>query len=94
MWKEKGRAVIYEMAGIYLLVKAVNLFQNRAQSSGGEYGLILVFIALFIIAGIALIGAGMYIVKKHSGTGKASAIEEDTEKEKGNRNKRCEEKKE
>lgn len=68
MWKEKGRAAIYEMAGIYLLVKAYDLFLNRAESHGNEYLAVFIFIFIFTVVGIGLIVFGTYIMIKKKKT--------------------------
>lgn len=64
MWKERARAAVYEMAGIYLLVKAVNLFMNRMESTGIEYYLVWIFVVIFIIIGIVMIALGMLIMRR------------------------------
>ena len=47
--KSKGRSAIYGMAGFYLLYTAYQIFQNRAESSGVEYVLILIGAAAFVL---------------------------------------------
>lgn len=73
MWREKARAAIYEIAGVFLLMEAWNLFRNRAQSIGGEYMLVLFFCLVFLVCGAGLIGFGLYIIY---GKFKASATKE------------------
>ncbi|MGN0334530.1 MAG: hypothetical protein ACI4DV_02545 [Lachnospiraceae bacterium] len=63
--KDKGRAVIYIMAGIYLLYMACNIFGVRMDNGGSEYTLMLIFSILFVIFGVGLIGLGLYMMKKN-----------------------------
>lgn len=78
MWKEKGRAAIYEMAGVYLLFNAVNIYKNRAESTGGEYILICIFIAFFIIVGLGMIGLGLYILRRKPKDAAQETVTENT----------------
>lgn len=58
------RSAIYELGGIYLLYLAYQMFQNRAESSGGEYVTVLAAAAAFLIIGIGMISFGFYILYK------------------------------
>ena len=60
--KSKGRSAIYGMAGFYLLYTAYQIFQNRAESSGVEYVLILIGAAGFVLIGAGMIGFGFYTI--------------------------------
>lgn len=62
--KTKGRSIIYELAGVYLLYLAYQMFQNRAASVGVEYGLVITFMILFLLLGLGLLTAGFLIVHK------------------------------
>ncbi len=62
--KTRGRAVIYELAGIYLLYLSYQLFGNRAASTGGEFGLVIAFIILFVLLGVGFLSAGALIVHR------------------------------
>lgn len=61
--REKGRAAIYSMAGIYLLYLAYCMFRDRADSAGGEYTLIMAAMAAFVVIGIGLIGFSLKMLK-------------------------------
>ncbi len=62
MWREKGRAAVYEMGGIYLLCMAYYLFRDRFNSQGTEYVIVVTFIAVFALVGIAMILFGTKIL--------------------------------
>ena len=53
--REKGRAAIYGMAGLYLLYLSYSIFKGRAESSGMEFTIIMIAMAGFVAAGIGLI---------------------------------------
>lgn len=63
--KEKARAAIYSMTGVYLLYTAYQIFTSRMDSVGNEYVLMLIFSVLFLIFGIGLIVFSIYMMKKN-----------------------------
>ncbi len=64
--REKGRAGIYTLAGIYLLITDYTLWSKLSGSSGLEYLLMMVFAIIFAAAGAGLIGFGAYIMRSLS----------------------------
>lgn len=60
--KEKGRAGIYTIAGIYLLITDYSLWSRLFGTIGLEYLLMMVFAIIFAVAGAGLIGFGVYIM--------------------------------
>lgn len=73
--KERGRAAIYSMAGIYLLYLAWQMFVGRAESTGGEYTLVWIGIGAFLVLGAGLIIFGFRIMKKNRLEDKNGAID-------------------
>ena len=73
--KEKGRAAIYSMAGIYLLYLAWQMFSGRAGSTGGEYILVWIGIGAFLVLGAGLIIFSFRIMKKNRLEDKNGAID-------------------
>lgn len=62
--KDKGRAAIYAMAGVYLLYMAYQIFGSRMDNGGSDYTLMMIFCVLFLIFGIGLILFSIYMMKK------------------------------
>lgn len=62
--RARGRSAIYSMAGIYFLYTAYQIFRDRAMSSGGEFVLLLVIAAAFLLLGIGFIWFGLYSMNK------------------------------
>lgn len=62
--REKGRAGVYALAGMYLLYLAYHIFESRAESVGSEVVLIWIFIILFGILGIGLMVLGGVIMSR------------------------------
>lgn len=62
--REKGRAAIYTMAGVYLLYLAYSIFQSRAESSGGEFAVIMAAMVAFVIFGVGLIVWGLRMMNR------------------------------
>ncbi len=62
--KTKGRAIIYELGGIYLLYLVYQMYQNRMASTGAEYGVVIAAIVLFLILGLGLLTVGFLIVHR------------------------------
>lgn len=60
--REKGRAAIYEMGGIYLLITDYTLWSRLSESTGFEHMLMTVFAIIFAIAGAGLIGFGTFMM--------------------------------
>lgn len=60
--KEKGRAGIYTLAGIYLIITDYTLWSKLSESTGLEYLLMTVFAIIFAIAGVGLIGFGAFMM--------------------------------
>lgn len=63
-WKNKGRSVLYAMAGFYLVYMAYQVFKNRADSAGGEYIAVMIGAAAFLVIGAGLIGFGLFMFYK------------------------------
>ena len=64
MKKDKARAGIYGVAGIYFFYLAYTMFQNRAASEGNEHTLVMVFSGVFILAGIVILIMAYRILKQ------------------------------
>lgn len=60
--REKGRAAIYSMAGVYLIVMDYNLWSKLNTATGSEYMIMLVFAIVFAIAATGLIGFSAFIM--------------------------------
>ncbi len=63
--KDKGRAAIYAMAGVYLLYMAYQIFGSRMDNGGSDYTLMMIFSVLFLIFGVGLIVFSIYMMKKN-----------------------------
>lgn len=63
--KDKGRAAIYAMAGVYLLYMAYQILGSRMDNGGSDYTLMLIFSVLFLIFGVGLIVFSIYMMKKN-----------------------------
>lgn len=59
MRRDKARLAVYALGGVYLLYLAWELLQGLP-TAGSEKPLMIVFIALFAVIGVAAIGAGVY----------------------------------
>ncbi len=62
--KTNLRSAIYEMGGIYLLYLAYQMFQNKEESSGGEYLAVIAAIVGFLVVGTGMIAFGFYMMNK------------------------------
>lgn len=62
--KNKGRSVIYMMAGFYLVYIAYQVFKNRADSAGGEFAAVMLGAAAFFVIGIGMMGFGFFMFYK------------------------------
>ena len=81
--KTNMRSAIYELGGIYLLYLAYQMFQNRAESAGGEYVTVLAAAAAFLVIGVGMICFGfytMYKVRKQDRQAREAIEEQTTEK--------------
>lgn len=58
MNKDKARWGIYALAGVYLLHLAYEMFQQLS-TAGSDRIIMIVFIVLFVIIGIGLIGLSL-----------------------------------
>lgn len=54
-----ARMAIYALAGVYLLYMAWNMFKGL-ETAGEEKTVMMIFIALFGIIGLALVAGGIY----------------------------------
>lgn len=59
MGRFRARMAVYALAGIYLLYMAWNMFKNL-ETAGGEKPVMMIFIAIFGIIGLALVAGGIY----------------------------------
>ena len=57
--KVKGRGIIYELGGFYILLMAYNLLKNCMNSVDGEFVLVIIFGILFIMLGLAMMLTGL-----------------------------------
>ena len=64
--KEKVRAGIYPMAGVYLIYTAYCMFREISVTSGNKQTLMLVFSIIFSIIGLAMILLGLSMTYKIS----------------------------
>ena len=60
--REKGRAAVYTMAGVYLLVMAYNLWDKLPQSGASESLMMAVFAIVFVVAGLGMAGFGLFLM--------------------------------
>lgn len=60
--REKARAAVYSMGGVYLLATAYNMWKGLSESSGSERLLMLAFTVVFVVAGLGMIGFGAYMM--------------------------------
>ncbi len=64
--KDRARIAIYSIGGIYLLILAYNMSRNLSTIvSSGEYMISIVFIIVFILAGGAMAGLGIWDVYRN-----------------------------
>lgn len=63
--REKGRSVIYGLAGFYLLYTAYQMFQARMENGGSDYVLMIIFSIIFVVAGVGILGLAAWILKKN-----------------------------
>lgn len=62
--RERGRAAIYSMAGIYLLYLAYSMYKELTLNPGEGGGVfIMVSMAAFVILGIGLMGFALKMMK-------------------------------
>lgn len=54
--KEKTRAAIYGLGGVYLIYLAYNIIKNISENTGGAYYFAAFCAVLFVAAGIGMIG--------------------------------------
>ncbi len=54
--REKGRMILYAVAGVYLLYLAYQIFQGRAEMSGN-----MIAVMWIVMAAFALFGAGILV---------------------------------
>lgn len=59
MRRDRARLAVYALGGVYLLFLAWELFQGLS-TAGSEKPLMLVFIVLFTLIGVAAVGIGIY----------------------------------
>ena len=59
MGRFRARMAIYALAGVYLLYRAWNMFKGL-ETAGEEKTVMMIFIALFGIIGLALVSGGIY----------------------------------
>lgn len=59
--KEKARAAVYSMGGVYLLTIAYSIWKDLSESSGNEHALMLVAMVAFVAAGVGMIGFGAHM---------------------------------
>lgn len=76
--KEKGRAGVYAVAGIYFFYLAYTMFQNREASVGNEHMLVMVFSVIFVLAGIVILFMA-YRIMKHIKEEESKAIDQGEE---------------
>ena len=62
--REKGRAGVYFIAGLYLLYNAYQVFGFRNDNQGQDMMLMIIFSIIFLVAGLGLVIASFYIMKK------------------------------
>ena len=60
------RAFFYGMGGAYLIYLAYRMYKEQSAVGGMEQGLLIATVALFGIAGAALIGFAIYMAKKEA----------------------------
>ncbi len=63
--KDRARMAVYAMAGIYLLMMSYQMFQTLS-TAGEEKLLMVIFMIVFVIVGIGLVGLGIYDMYKNS----------------------------
>lgn len=65
MRRDKARTAVYALAGVYLLYLAWEIKKNLS-TAGTEKPLMIVFMVLFAVIGIAAVANGMYSVWKQA----------------------------
>ena len=63
--KDKARAGVYLMAGLYMLYMAYQVFSVRMDNGGSDFTLMMIFSVIFVLAGLGLIGFSIYMMKKN-----------------------------
>lgn len=84
--KDRARIAIYAMGGIYLLVLVYNMLSNLGDVvTTSERTLSVIFIVVFALAGLGMVGLGIWDMhrnyKKYKEDYYAAATEIDEEKE-------------
>lgn len=78
--KEKKRAAVYVLIGVYLLYLAGQLFQGRLDDGGEVQWLLITFMVLFASVGVGLIVSSVWKIWK-GGTEEEPDEHEDSEKD-------------
>lgn len=73
------RAFFYGMGGAYLIYLAYRMYKEQSAAGGMEPGILIATVALFAIAGAALVVFAIYMAKKESDEEKKHTDESKTD---------------